>query len=199
MINLLPPLHADTIRYGRRNMKLRRWIFAAVLANIGLILILASGWIYLNQQTMNLKHEVDINNQQLQSQNVDGVRKDAEEITGDIKVINQILSREIRFSDLISDIGTVMPKGTVLSSLTLTKANGTIDLSTKAINYKSAAQIAVNLNDPNNQLFDKVDIVNVNCGGLNEIGGQYHCSATFKALFSKEAQTKYLNAQKGGS
>ena len=60
-----------------------------------------------------------------------------------------------------------------------------------ARDYGAAAQIAVNLNDPNNGLFSKVDIENISCP--NDPTKQYKCSGTFKALFNDSAQKKYLN------
>lgn len=191
MINLLPPDYAMRIRYGRRNAVLRRWILGAILAISGLIVIIAGGWLYLNQQSSDLQSNLSKTNAQLQAQNLAQVQKDAAEISGDIKVINQLFSSEIRFSRLIQDIGRVMPPGTVLASLSLSKINGAIDLSANAKDYTSAAQIALNLNDPSNALFSKVDIVNINCG--NNPTDQYKCTGTFKALFSPDAQKKYIS------
>lgn len=195
MINLLPPDYATRIRFGRRNTVLRRWIIGAGFAIVGAIVIISLGWLYLNQQSADLKRSLDSTNAQLQAQNITQVKKDAAEITGDIKVINQLFSNEIRFSNLIQDIGHVMPPGTILSSLSLSKVNGAIDLSASAKDYTSAAQIAVNLNDPANGLFSKVDIVNINCGSSNSDNSNngYKCNATFRALFSLTAQKKYLS------
>lgn len=191
MINLLPPDYAMRIRYGRRNTVLRRWIIGALLSIGGLVLIITGGWLYLNQQSSDLESSLAKTNAQLQSQNLPQVQKDAAEISGDIKVINQLFSSEIRFSRLIQDIGRVMPPGTVLASLSLSKINGAIDLSANAKDYTSAAQIALNLNDPSNALFSKVDIVNISCG--NNPADLYKCTATFKALFSSDAQKKYIS------
>lgn len=191
MINLLPPDYAMRIRFGRRNTVLRRWIAGVLVAMAGLLVIIAGGWIYINQQSLDLQRSLDSTNAQLQTQNLAKVQKDASEITGDIKVINLLFSSEIRFSKLIQDIGRVMPPNSVLSSLSLSKVNGPLDLSTGSKDYASAAQIAVNLNDPANGLFAKVDIVNINCG--QDSNTEYKCNGTFRALFSPAAQTKYLS------
>lgn len=195
MINLLPPDYATRIRFGRLNTGLRRWIIGAGFAIAGALVIIGLGWLYLNQQAADLQRDLDSTNAQLQAQNIGQVQKDAAEITGDIKVINQLFSNEIRFSDLIQDIGRVMPPGAVLSSLSLSKVNGAIDLSASSKDYTSAAQVAVNLNDPANGLFSKVDIVNINCGSNNSSDSDngYKCNATFRALFSSAAQKKYLS------
>lgn len=194
MINLLPTDYADTIRYGRQNTKLRGWLIGIAGAIIGLVIIFAGGWVYINQQSKSLQKNIDGTNQQLKAQSLSSVQANAKEITGDIKVINQVLGTEIRFSDLIQAIGGDMPPGTILGSLSLSKVSGTLDLSASAKDYSSAAQIAVNLSDPKNNLFSKVDIVNVSCS--SSLDQAYKCGATLKALFSKTAQTKFLSVPK---
>ncbi len=192
MINLLPPSRADAIRFGRQNTTLRIWLFGIAIAIGGLIVILVSGWVYIDQQSKNLqKHIVSVNTQ-LKEQNLSQVQKDAKEITGDITVINKVLSQEVRFSELIQAIGNDMPPGTVLGALSLSnKVNGAIDFTANAKDYTSATQIAVNLSDPQNQLFSKVDIISVNCS--SSIPDDYKCTVTLRALFSKTAQTKFLS------
>lgn len=194
MINLLPPILSQDIRYGRRNARLLRWLFGSLAAIAGLILIMLIGWLYMNRQSSSLAHNISESKSQLAAENLTKVQQDANEISGDVKVINQVLGREIRFSDLLAAIGQVMPPGTILGSLTLTDAKGAIDLSASAKDYASATQIAVNLGDPKNALFSKADIVNINC---TTGSSAYNCTATLKALFSKSAQAKFLGVAKG--
>jgi len=193
MINLLPPERSQSIRYGRMNAMLLRWIAGLGAATVVLIIIIIGGWLYINQQSNNLQDDINGAQSQLTAQNLPKVQKDADEISGDVKVINQILSREVRFSDLLKSIGQIMPAGAILNSLTLTSANGAIDLSANTTSYSTAAQIAVNLSDPKNGLFTKVDIISINCTSGSTA---YNCSATFKALFSKSAQTSFLGVAK---
>ena len=196
MINLIPATYADAIRYGRQNTVLRKWLFGGACAIAGLIIITLSGWVYLDEQAKNLQKNLNMTNQQLSTQNLAQVQKDAKEITGDIKVINKVLSQEVRFSELIQAIGSDMPPGTVLASLSLSnKVNGAIDLSASGKDYTSITQIPINLSDPNNQLFSKVDVVNVSCSTAATTA--YKCTSTLRALFSKQAQTKFLNAAVG--
>lgn len=194
MINLLPPESINNIRYGRHNTRLRKWLFGIWVAIAGLIVILAGGWIYIKQQSNNLQANIDNTNQQLTDQNLSQVQKDAKEISGDVKVINQLLNQEIHFSGLIQAIGNAMPPGAILDSLSLSKVSGTLDLTASAKSYTSAAQIAVNLSDPKNDLFSKADIVNISC--TPAAGQAYGCGVTLKVLFSKTAQTKFLGVPK---
>ena len=196
MINLLPPSRAEAIRYGRQNTVLRGWLLGAAVAIGGLLVIMLAGWVYMNEQAKGLQKDIDVTNQQLKVQNLAGVQKDAKDITGDITVINKILSQEVRFSDLIQAIGNVMPPGTVLGTLSLSnKVTGALDLSASAKDYTSAAQIAVNLSDPSNKLFTKVDIVNISCS--SNPTDAYKCDVSLRALFSSTAQSKFLSVPSG--
>ena len=198
MINLLPPEYAASIRYGRQNTKLLGWLAGLLGAILVLAIILFIGWIYMNQEAKDLQKGIDTTNQQLQSQNLSKVQADAKEITGDINVIDKILHQEVRFSGLIQSIGSYMPPGAVLGTLSLSdKVTGSIDLSANTKDYASAAQVAVNLSDPKDELFSKVDIINISCNSAAE--KTYKCSATFRALFSEAAQTKFLSVPAGKS
>lgn len=194
MINLLPPQYVDVVKHSKTNDYMARWLVALILAIVGLVILLASGWLYLDHQTKALNSQISAGKQQLEAQNVDGVRKDAEQISKDVKVINQVLGREIRFSELIQQIGKVMPPGTILGGLTLTKVDGAVDLTASAKDYNSAAQIAVNLSDPANNLFSSADIVSIQCTSADSA---YKCGASFKALFNKDSQSRFINVPKG--
>jgi Tfp pilus assembly protein PilN len=193
MINLLPQEYSSSLRSDRLTVILYKWIVGTVLAIAGLVLIIGAGWLYLNEQTGDINHSIVLQKQQLQSQNLSQVQKNADELSGNIKIINQVLHQEIRFSDLIQAIGQVMPSGTVLSNLTLSKIGGAIDLSVDTKSASSAAQFAANLSDPKNNIFSKVDVVSVSCLGNNEA---YPCSATYRALFNSSTSTRFLNVPK---
>ena len=197
MINLLPNDYKLHLRYGRLNVRLGQWLLFSVIIIAGLVLILGLGWLYMDQQTKDLDRSIAATQAQLKNQNLEQVRDQADEISQNIKVINQVLSREIRFSSLIQEIGKVMPSGTVLSSLTLSnRVAGAVDLNTNTKNAVAAAQIAVNLSDPKNNLFAKVDIVNVNCSSEDK---PYPCTATLRALFDDKTLERFLNVASGDS
>lgn len=191
MINLLPPSYASGIRFGRRNAYLRKWLLSAGLAIAGLLLILAAGWLYMDRQSKLLKENIAAIESQLLAQNLSGVQKDAQEISGNVKLIDQVLSRQVRFSELVQAIGRVLPPGTILSGLTLSKVDGAIDLSANTVDHESAARLAANIGDPKNELFDSVDIVSVKCTTSNN---KYKCDAVYRALFSKDAKKRFINS-----
>lgn len=195
MINLLPPAYRQTLHRHHQQRLVRAWLIVIWLSTAALAIILMGSWVYINKQSDNLRQSIASTNQELAAQNITKVQKDAKTLTTNIKIINQVLGREIRFSDLIQDIGKVMPDGTVLNSLTLAQATGAIDLSASAKNYAAAAQIAINLSDPDNKIFNKVDINSISCTATKNT---YPCTANFRALFSKSAQAHYQGVAQGG-
>ena len=194
MINLLPPQKREYIKYSRVNAALRKWIAGAVLATIGLVIIFVLGWLYINQQSNKLSNHIAAGQKELKEQKYEQVKKDAKQISGNVRLISQVLSREIDFSGLIQETGTVMPPGTVLSSLMLSKIDGAIDLSVDTKDHASAAQVAVNLSDPKNNIFEKVDIIKINCTASTD---PYPCNGSFKALFNKKVPSRFLLVQEG--
>ena len=195
MINLLPPDKAAAIRYGRQNTVLRVWLISMAAAIAILVIILAGGWFYIHQQSNNLQQGINITNQQLKAQNLAKVQADAKEITTDIKTINQVLRSEIRFSDLIQNIGQDMPPGAVLSSLKIGKVVGTLDLIANTTDGNAAALVAANLSDPKNGLFTKVDVISVECRTPDR-PIPYPCDAIYKVLFSGDVKNKFLSVPK---
>jgi hypothetical protein len=82
-----------------------------------------------------------------------------------------------------------MPQGTVLEDLSLNnELTGALDLRAGAVDYKSATQVQVNLQDAKNSVFERADIVNIKCGSNadNDKPDPYPCEITLRALFSKD-------------
>mgnify|MGYP000294717103 CR=1 FL=1 len=181
MINLLPPAYTDKILYGRKNGALMKWLVWVGIANLGLLLLLFFGWVYIDRQSDNITSQIDFAQKQLKIQNLDEVEKESKQITNNVRTINQILGREVLFSRLIQEVGKIIPSGAVLGSISLTQVSGSIDVLVNSRDNNSAVQAAANLSDPKNNLFEKVDIVNINCTGSTP---DYPCTSTFKALFS---------------
>lgn len=191
MINLLPPKEKKAIMYARRNTKLRSWAFALVGVLVGAIIFLTIGQIYILNTTRHYAAQVESTQATLKAQKLEETQKRIQDLSNNLKLIIQVLSREVLFSKLLRQVGAVMPQGTVLSQIDLGKVEGGIDLIASTKDYKSASQIQVNLSDPNNKLFDKVDIVQVSCDTTDP---QFPCKATLRALFSKNNPFLFINS-----
>lgn len=89
-----------------------------------------------------------------------------------------------------------MPSGTALTSLSISKVQGGLDLNAKAKDYQSGTQVQVNLSDPKNKIFSKADIVSISCNN-GSADASYPCTVTIRALFSKD--NTFLFTKNSGS
>lgn len=206
MINLLPPDAKKNILYARRNMVLARWLVAIFAGLIGIIVTVAAGQYYLNLSAKSYAAEAEKTQQMLKAQKLDETNKRVTEISSSMKLMVQVLSRQVLFSDLIRQIGAVIPPGASLTNLTINKLEGGIDLQFKATDYQTSTQIQVNLEDPHNRIFEKADIININCQSSDgnsdvaeQIDTKYPCTVNVRALFAKDNPFLFISNKRGGS
>lgn len=188
MINLLPPELRSSLDYARRNTKLRKWLVISSTILILMVVTILGGLVYLKQTSKSLARQIDNSKAQLQVQNQDKVAKSVEDLTGTLKLVVQVLSREVLFSKLLKQIGSVMPSGSILTSLSINQLSGGLDLQAKASDYQTATQVQLNLQDPKSVLFEKVDIVNIQCQTAvtaDPVAAKYPCTIQMRALFNK--------------
>ncbi len=198
MINLLPPNIKQETLYARRNTKLLRWSSAIVVVIIGIGLIVGFGLLYLKKSTNAYTAQLADTTQQLKAQKLDQTSKRVQDISGSLKLVTQVLSREVLFSQLVQQIGAAMPANTVLTNLQISKLQGGIDLSAQAVDYKTASQIQINLQDPNNKIFAKADILNIACSsnGTGTLNSKYPCIVVIRALFASNNPFLLINRGK---
>lgn len=185
MINLLPPGIKQDIAYARHNTKLIKWSLALIFGAVGTGLVVMFGMFYMNRSINAYSSQVEKITENLKVQKLEDTQKRVEDISSSLKLIIQVLSREILFSKLIKQIGTVMPANSSLTDLKISKTEGGIDLSAAAANYNTATQVQVNLQDPANKIFDKADIINIICVSSGTPDPRYPCTVSIRAQFTK--------------
>jgi len=193
MINLLPPAMKESYHYGRANRHLLRWLTVFGIGIVGAVLITAFGYLYLNQTISDYKDQVATSKQQLETQNLTGVQTQVKDISNNLNLVVRVLSQQVLFSELLQQLTTLMPSDTNLTGRSISQTQGAIDITAEAKNYNAAAQIQVNLTDPNNQLFSKADIVSITCSGQNA----YPCTVSLRALFSSNNPYMFINNKAG--
>ncbi len=193
MINLLPNDYRQSLRYARRNSALLKWLIGILIAVFLLATTVITGLTFLKLETKRYTKIAQDTRQELKNQNLEETLNKVQNISSNLKLIVQVLSKQVVFSELIKQIGSVMPPGAVLSNIEISKIDGGIDLTANSKNYETATQIQVNLSDPNNKLFDKVDIISVNCSGSNPT---YPCVVNMRALFTKNNPYLFVNQNK---
>lgn len=201
MINLLPDELKSTLSFARRNTRLRHKAFV-MLAVIGLLMLVSFfGILYINRATNSFDKQIAAAKESLEAQEQDKINTQVKDLTGNVKLVVQVLNREILFSKLLKQIGSVMPRGSSLTSLSINQLQGGIDLQAVATDYQTATQVQVNLKDPNNKIFASADIVNIQCAtdtaGLIPANSQYPCAIKIRALFTKDNPFLFISLPSG--
>lgn len=197
MINLLPPEYKENILYARRNRTLLNWATAMILSILLLAAITAAGYVLMHNSIRSQAAHTDEIRQHLKDEKIDETKAQLEEISANTKLILQVLSREILFSKLLKQLGTSMPPGTSLQSIEIDKVQGGITLKALASDVQSATQIQVNLSDPQNKIFQKADIENINCATGTK--SSLPCTVQLRALFASDNPYVYISSTVNGS
>jgi Tfp pilus assembly protein PilN len=196
MINLLPTDVKQNIVYARHNTKLLHWALASLGGIAGIGLVIMFGLFYIRQSTNSYQKLVNDKQGQLQAQKLDQTQKRVEDISGSLKLVVQVLSREILFSKLLSQIGTAIPTKASLTGLQIGKIQGGIDLTAAASDYNTATQVQVNLQDPANKIFNKADIINITCSSTSTSDPKYPCTVNIRAQFATNNPFLFINTSK---
>jgi hypothetical protein len=187
VINLLPPEVKDSYRYALRNTRLVRWVVALSLGLVGLAVISTAGIIYMRQTTQGYAKPLADAKASLQQQNLSATQAQVKDISGNLKLAVQVLSKEVLFSKLIVRLANITPNNAVLTDLTILQAETAVTITARAVDYTAATQMQVNLADPNNKIFSRADIQSIVCDSSATAGSfeaQYPCTVTIKALFA---------------
>lgn len=194
MINLLPPATKEDILYARRNTKLVRWLIAIIIAALGAVVIIGFGQLYLTRSAKVYTKQIAEGQERLKSQKLDETQTRVSEISSNLKLVVQVLSREILFSKVLRQVGAAIPAGAVLTELSIEKVEGGIDLTFEARDYQTGSQVLLNLQDPANKIFEKADIEQITCKSEVEEGHTYPCTVSIRALFGDNSPYLLINS-----
>ena len=205
MINLMPVTDKETIIYGRRNRTMLKWTAMCLAVIAAMAATVLFGMFYIDSSKNRLSDSIEQTQTKIASEKLDQVQRQAVEMSQGVKLIVQILSKEVKFSKLLQSIGAIMPDGTSLSGIQLSNAvAGALDLTANAVDYQSATQVQVNLLDAKNNLFSKVDTTSVSCNDGTQTSStgepsKYPCQILLRAQFKEGAAITFLaNPADGG-
>jgi Tfp pilus assembly protein PilN len=167
-----------------------RWVVWVGFGIAGLVLLSGIGWAYLQQEAQTYTDQAVAAEAKLQTQKQAEVQKEAKEVSDSLKLAVQVLSKEVLFSQLLKQLAKTIPSNVSLSGLTISELAGGVDITANTTDYKAATQLQVNLTDPANQIFEKADIVNINCATSTN---RYPCSVTLRAQFTKNNPFLFIN------
>lgn len=192
MINLLPPDVKQSYFYARRNVGLRKWLLACIIALIGLGALGTYGLLTIQQSTDRYNKDIAQAEAAFKQEQFSETQKRVQDISSNFKLVVKVLGQEVLFSKLLTQVATLIPPNASLSSLNISQTQGALDISAVAIDYKTATQVQINLADPDNKIFSKADIVSITCDSKNDsaTAAKYPCTVSIRALFA--ANNPYL-------
>jgi hypothetical protein len=192
MINLLPPELKSGYSYARRNVRLRNWIIAFVIALVGLGAVGTYGMLNLHQSTLSYQKQVNNSQNILTTEDLAGTQKNIQDISNSFKLVVKVLGQEILFSKLLNQIGAAIPANANLTGLSIQDTSGGLDIDAEATDYSTASQVQVNLADPKNRIFSKADIISITC---NRTETNYPCIVKIRALFAPDNPFLFINSK----
>lgn len=146
MINLLPTDIRTSIHYARLNTALVQYgviVFVLVLLVAGVMLF---GFNIAQSDENALRDSISQKENELSS--LLDVEEEAQGLAKKIDTVDELLQREVRFSEVMQEIGSILPQGSVLTSLRL--ANNTeepLQLSALVSDKQTAAVLRQNIED----------------------------------------------------
>lgn len=197
MINLLPPEMKSGYYYARRNRRLLHWVIALGIGVIGALVLTGLGYVYLNETAKSYDKQIATTQEQLTKQNFTAVKKQVKDITNNLQLVVQVLSNQVVFSELLDQLGTLTPRNTILTGISISQTEGAINITAQAKDYASATQLHINLSDKDNKIFSKADIVSINCQESAQTS--YPCTITIRALFAPNNPFLFINKSTPGA
>jgi hypothetical protein len=195
MINLLPPDLKSSYAYARRNVTLRRWLLICAVALVGIAGITTFGLASIQQSTNQYEKQIAASEATLKAEQYTLTQQRVKDMGNNFQLAVKVLSQEILFSQLLKQIGTIMPAKSSLTDLTISQTTGGLDITADAADYTTATQVQVNLADPNNKIFSKADLVSIVCDSKSAIPKPYPCTVSIRALFGPDNPYLFINSQ----
>lgn len=159
MINLLPPKRLLDIKIARNNTILRRYIELVIFGVLILAVAVAASYYFLSRQQSSIRQTLGIN--QAKAQQLQSVQKEAEELSATVNTISALLSRNVQFSQMLTQIGSLMPSGAVLTGLqfSIEDLDSPLVVSAQVENEERAAVLRNNL--AGSELFKSAEIKSI--------------------------------------
>ena len=159
MINLLPPQTRVNMRIARSNTSLRRYIELLILALLVVVTAYIAGQYFLSSQQENVQSTIDANKRSVKK--LEGVQKEAQQLSATINTIAGLLSREISFSSMLEQTSALLPQGSVLTGLqfSIEDLKSPLVITAQVDTEAKAAVLLKNLQSSN--LFQNTQLVSI--------------------------------------
>lgn len=186
MINLIPDKIKSDRKYARLNI-----LIARHLSGLALIAVLAVGFMISGVQLMRtdeaeVKEKLAV--KEAEYEPLKQYEDEAKELNAEVKTIQSLFAREVKFSELLVSIASSIPTGSRLTSLSLTGGStAPINISARVPSQEGAAVLRKSLVE--SDIFEAADINNISTGDTTDAGVviNYEAELTVTLTGSAEA------------
>lgn len=179
MINLLPPEQKQAIKFGRLNVIMMQYVVLAIIAIVILLGIVVIGAQRLSGIQNNIRDEVGADQSKVDE--LKGFHEQAQAISKNVNTLSNLMEQEIKFSELLTSIGRVMPQGSSLTQLSLNEDRSLpLNLTAVVTDEGTAAVLRKNLEE--SDIFDKADIVSITA--QEDANSAYKYQVTITVVFA---------------
>lgn len=184
MINLLPEVIREERKFGRKNRILLGYSVAIIITAFLVAGIMIGSIQFVGQDVKAIEQDIAVNEQEVAS--LEQEISDLKQVADRLELANTLYEQNIIFSELIPQIGSVLPRGTVINGLSLT--GGNTDPLSLNVNLTSADLVpTLQKNLVESELFEAADIGSIAPFGSD---GPYSFTATVDVSFTGTAEAK---------
>lgn len=159
MINLLPPKRRLNIQYARSNTVLRRYLQLGLLSTFIIVVAVFVTAHFFTLQKNNTEKQLQIDTKKVTD--LESVHEEAKELAATVNTIAALMEHNIRFSDLLLNIGGIMPEKSVLTGLEFSIENTDAPLVVSAEVDSEAKAAVLRNNLAASTLFNRAEIKSI--------------------------------------
>ena len=142
----MPPEIKRDIHFARMNTSLVQYGFIAIIVVVLVAAIMLFGFTIAQDDESALKDSIALKQQDLSE--LITVEENASKLSKKIDIVGKLLEREVEFSEVLQEIGSILPRGAVLTSLKLTNdSTEPLRLAALVDSKNSAAILRQNIED----------------------------------------------------
>lgn len=157
MINLLPDSVKDDYSYGRKNSQIIGWLLTVLFGIVILLVVATVGRLTIQTARNQAVVQKELIEQQLVSSDFKSTNDQYTEFVDGLGNVKKLYQQQILYSRLIRKLGTLLPPGAKLTSISIADKDRAIGLNFDNDADGLGATIQLNLTDQSKQVVDKTN------------------------------------------
>lgn len=158
MISLLPNDLREAIRFAKLNTAMVQYGIISIVVVVLVAGVMLFGFNIASDDEQALRDSIA--QKEIDLKSLVQTEQDAASLADQIDTVGKLLEREVRFSDVLQEIGSILPKGSVLTSLRLANdIEEPLQVSAKVEDKETAAILRQNIED--SERFSSADIESI--------------------------------------